>query len=82
MGTVPTDFSGRDVGKVLVKANYERISRTGSHAMFGKDVEGEDNRRVTVPMKDRVPIGTLRSIARQAGANDFESFCHWIDENR
>ena len=82
MGTVPTDFSGRDVSKVLSKANYERRSRTGSHVVFGKEVDGEDNRRVTVPLQDRIPIGTLRSIARQAGANDFEAFCRWIDENR
>ena len=59
-----------------------RPSRTGSHVVFGKEVDGEDNRRVTVPLQDRIPIGTLRSIARQAGANDFESFCRWIDENR
>jgi predicted RNA binding protein YcfA (HicA-like mRNA interferase family) len=82
MGTVPTDFSGRDVAKVLRKANYDILSRTGSHVKFGKDVEGEANRRVTVPMKNRIPTGTLRSIAEQAGANDFENFCRWVDENR
>lgn len=26
-------------------------------------------------------IGTLRSIADQCGAEDFEAWCRWIDEH-
>lgn len=37
---------------------------------------------VTVPQNDRIPTGTLHSITEQAGANDFEEFCTWIDRNR
>jgi hypothetical protein len=32
-------------------------------------------------MHDHVTLGTLREIADQAGANDFEAFCDWIDRH-
>lgn len=32
-------------------------------------------------MHDEITVGTLRDIADQVGANDFESFCEWIDSN-
>ena len=38
-------------------------------------------RNVDVPQHDEVKIGTLRSIADQCGAEDFEAWCEWIDEN-
>ncbi|MFC7155972.1 type II toxin-antitoxin system HicA family toxin [Halomarina halobia] len=41
-----------------------------------------EKRTVTVPMHDRIRIGTLKSIAERAGAEDFEAFCRWIDRNR
>jgi hypothetical protein len=31
--------------------------------------------------EDDIPPGTLRSIAEQCGAEDFEAWCRWIDEN-
>ncbi|NNC25039.1 type II toxin-antitoxin system HicA family toxin, partial [Salinisphaera sp. USBA-960] len=39
-------------------------------------------RNVTVPMGGEIRTGTLRNIADQCGAKDFEAFCEWIDENR
>lgn len=37
---------------------------------------------VTIPIgKDPLPIGTLQSIMKQAGGEDFEAFCAWIDDN-
>lgn len=39
-------------------------------------------RNVTVPMKNRIPEGTLRSIADQCGAADFREWCRWIDTHR
>ena len=40
-------------------------------------------RIVTVPMhsEDKIPTGTLHSIADQCGADDFHAWCEWIDEN-
>jgi len=29
-------------------------------------------------MHDRIDTGTLRSIAEQSGAGDFDAFCDWI----
>jgi hypothetical protein len=34
-----------------------------------------------VPLHDEVDMGTLRSIAEQAGAKDFDEFCAWIERN-
>jgi hypothetical protein len=36
---------------------------------------------VTVPAHDSIRIGTLRDIADDAGAEDFDAFCEWIDRN-
>jgi hypothetical protein len=35
---------------------------------------------VSVPMHDQIKMGTLQSIAEQAGAREFDAFCAWIDE--
>lgn len=85
MGTVRTTFTGPEVAKVLIEAGYTPTNRTGSHLTVGKPVEGkdEDYRRVTIPIHpgETIPVGTLRDIADDAGANDFERFCRWIDNN-
>lgn len=34
-------------------------------------------------MKSRnedLPVGTLPSIARQSGANDYHEWCEWLDD--
>lgn len=33
-------------------------------------------------MHDSISDGTLRNIAEQSGAEDFEAWCQWIEENR
>lgn len=83
---VTRDFSGYDVMKVLVnKGNFERTRVRGDHVRLkwvhpdGPDVE---TRSVTVPLHDRVRVGTLRQIAESAGAKEFDAFCRWIDNNR
>jgi hypothetical protein len=32
-------------------------------------------------MHTQVRIGTLRSIAAQCGAEDFQEWCRWIDDH-
>jgi len=83
---VTRDFSGYEIAKVLVnKGNFQWAWTPGDHAILnwehpdGPDVE---KRPVTVPLHDRVRIGTLREIHEDAGANDFDKFCKWIDRNR
>jgi predicted RNA binding protein YcfA (HicA-like mRNA interferase family) len=81
---VTRDFSGEDVVKVLVnRGNFYRDRTTGSHAILRyTHPETGEKRTVSVPMHDSITIGTLRNVARQAGAKDFEEFCKWIDRNR
>jgi len=79
----PTDFSGRDVVKVLRSFGYRPVGRTGSHVKLRYDhPTADETRLVTVPMHDRIKTGTLRAIAEQCGATDFERWCRWIDEHR
>lgn len=55
----------RDVIKLLEADGWREISRKGSHAQFKHPVKSG---RVTVPDPKRdLPIGTLRSIEKQAG---------------
>lgn len=80
------EFSGEDLYEVLVNTgNFRHIRTTGDHLILewvhpdGPDIE---RRVVSIPLHDPVRIGTLRQIARAAGARDFDAFCKWIDRNR
>lgn len=64
---VTTDFSGRDIVKVLRKHGYEFVSHTGSHVQLGDETEKGTVRNVTVPMYDRIDVSLLQSIAERAG---------------
>jgi hypothetical protein len=37
-------------------------------------------RNVTVPIHGEIDTGTLRNVADQCGAEDFDAWCEWIDE--
>lgn len=70
--------------KVLCNVGNFWVDRIpGDHVVlkYEHPTTGE-KRTVSVPLHDRVKTGTLRSIAEDAGANDFEAFCRWIDRNR
>jgi predicted RNA binding protein YcfA (HicA-like mRNA interferase family) len=79
------DFSGEELYKVLVNAGgFEHVRTTGDHLILRWDPPSDhdvDPRIVSVPLHDSVAVGTLRSIAEDAGANDFEAFCDWVDRN-
>jgi predicted RNA binding protein YcfA (HicA-like mRNA interferase family) len=79
------DFSGEDVYKVLVNVGgFEHVRTTGDHLILRWDppsAHDTEPRIVTVPLHESVSIGTLRSIADSAGAEDFDAFCEWIDRN-
>jgi len=83
---VTRDFSGFEVANILInEGNFTWVRTTGDHAILkgvhpdGPDVE---SRTVSVPLHDRVRIGTLHGIAEDAGAKEFDAFCKWIDRNR
>jgi len=83
---VTRDFSGDDIAKVLVNVgNFEWVRTTGSHMILRWEPPEDHDaqpRTMTVPRHDRVREGTLRDIAEQAGAEDFETSCKWIDTDR
>ena len=76
------DFSGRDVVKALSKNRFVIVDRTGSHVKlrYEHPTNDDDIRVVSVPQHDRIRTGTLRNIADQSGAEDFEKWCQWIDQ--
>lgn len=80
------DFSGEEIYKVLVNVSgFAHVRTTGDHLILRWDPPEEHNtasRVVTVPLHESVSIGTLHDTAEDAGANDFDSFCKWIDRNR
>lgn len=80
---VSRDFSGREVVEALTKNRFRIVDRTGSHVKlrYEHPTNDDDIRVVSVPMHDRIDTGTLRSIAAQAGAQDFDAFCAWLDRN-
>lgn len=80
---VSQDFSGEEIVSVLQKFGY-RLDRTrGDHAILKyTNPDTGEIRTVTVPLHDRIRIGTLQSIASQCGATDFQAWCRWIDEHR
>lgn len=79
---VRTTFSGHENGKVLHRFGYVPVSRAGSHVRLRYEhPETGEVRTVDVPQHDEIRIGTLRSIADQCGADDFEAWCTWIDQH-
>lgn len=78
-------FSGRDIVKVLTSHNYTIVGREGSHVRLRWEPPAgheTDARVVTVPVGHEIGGDTLRNIADQSGADDFEQWCQWIDRNQ
>jgi predicted RNA binding protein YcfA (HicA-like mRNA interferase family) len=76
-------FTGEEIAKVLIDMGYYPVDRSGSHLKLRyKHPDTGEVRNVTIPMGGEVKTGTLRNIARQCGANDFDAWCQWIDEHR
>lgn len=82
---VRTSFDGQTIAKVLRQHNFRPVSRVGSHLKLRwESPAGDEVRIVSVPMQpaDEIPLGTMRSIAEQCGAEDYQEWCRWIDRNR
>lgn len=81
---VYADFDGREIVKALRAMRYRPVGREGSHVKLRYEHPDTDEVRiVTVPLtdSDQISQATYRSIAEQCGANNFEAWCRWIDEN-
>lgn len=59
---------------VIFEKSYTAVSRWNKGTTDGGTV-----RTVVVPLHDELAEETLREIADQCGANDFDAFCEWID---
>ncbi len=58
-------YSSNHIQKILEKLGFIFVSQKGSHGKLKKA-----NKTVILPMnKKEIPLGTLRSILRQAGIN-------------
>lgn len=56
----------REIRRRLEAAGFVEISQKGSHVKFVRNTEGTV-RIAIVPNHREIPVGTLRSILRQAG---------------
>ena len=61
---VPTDLSGQELVKVLLRAGFAVSRQRGSHIVLRR---GNPYARVVVPDHKRVRPGTLRQILTEAG---------------
>lgn len=74
--------TGREVASVLTDMGYVPVDRTGSHLKLRYVHPGTDEvRNVTVPMGGEIHTDTLRSIADQCGAEEFDEWCEWIADH-
>jgi predicted RNA binding protein YcfA (HicA-like mRNA interferase family) len=74
-------YSGEEIAKALGKWDFQRVSQRGDHLKLRYvDPNTGEKRTVIVPLHDEVATGTLRDIADQAGANDFQEFLDAIED--
>lgn len=59
-------LSGKQVVKILSKANFVPVRQKGSHIILIKLIQGK-KKAVVVPLHKEVDRGTLLEIIRQAG---------------
>jgi hypothetical protein len=76
-------FTGEEVAMVLIDMGNTPVDRTESHLKLRYEhPKISEVRNVTIPLGGEIRTGTLQNITDQCGANDFESWCRWIDEHR
>jgi len=74
-------YSSEDIVTALGNWGFRRVDHTGSHVKLEYvDPNTGEKRHVSVPMHDEIATGTLRSIADQAGATDFQAFLDEMDK--
>lgn len=74
-------YSGLDIIKALENWNFRQVGQQGDHVKLRYiNPNTGEKRTVIVPLHGELATGTLRSIAEQAGANDFQKFLDEIDK--
>ena len=61
----------REVKRKLEATGFSEVSRKGSHVKFAKKTS-QGTYTAVVPRHREVPVGTLRSVLRQAGIDPDE----------
>ena len=61
----------REVKRKLEAAGFSEVSQKGSHVKFAKKTS-QGTYTAVVPRHREVPVGTLRSVLRQAGLDPDE----------
>ena len=61
--------SSRQIEKALLKQGFYFISQKGNHAKYRKD-DGHIFTVIVPANRKEIPIGTFRSICRQAGLTE------------
>lgn len=76
-------YSGLEVVKFLRNHGYAPAGGGGSHRklIYRHPDNPDDVRTVIVPLHDELATGTLRSIADQCDADDFQEFLDWLDSD-
>ncbi|WP_134672308.1 type II toxin-antitoxin system HicA family toxin [Halorussus marinus] len=74
-------YSGREIVRALGNWNFRKVDQTGDHVKLRYiDPNTGEKRTVIVPLHDELATGTLKSIAEQAGADDFQKFLDEMDK--
>ena len=78
---MPAPYSSRELVNALTEMGYQPVDRAGSHLKLRYVHPGTGEvRNVTIPMGNEISGDTLRNIATQCGADDFQRWCDWIDD--
>jgi len=79
---VPAPYSSRELVNALTEMGYQPVDRADSHLKLRyAHPETGELRNVTIPMGKEISGDTLRNIAKQCGADDFQRWCDWIDDS-
>jgi len=74
-------YSGDDIIDALGNWGFKKVGQKGSHVKLQYvDPNTGEKRIVIVPLHSELDTGTLKSIAEQAGANNFQDFLDEMDE--
>ena len=81
LSDLPALYSSRELVNALTEMGYQPVNRAGSHLKLRYvHPETSEVRNVTIPMGNEISGDTLRNIATQCGADDFQRWCNWIDD--
>lgn len=82
---VTREFSGEGSEIDRSVPGTSDTAASGSHAIVEWTTpadHGTESRRVTLSIHGRIGLGTLRNVAEQAGADEFDALCGWRERNR